>query len=308
MNDNEIKNILYSKYEEGKTRLNYLNRLSKLQSLTQNISIFETILNVDSTYDLVQKHYPNISTRKNFITLILSLFKQSPDLQKTVPNEIIVKWKSIHEDLNSFQEAKYNKNTPSPKQIEKYVTFNDIEKKYKNLKDPHNNRLLSQQYIFFSMIISQPPKRSDFSSMKVYYNRDPSKTGENYLVLHSSDIPSYMVFTKYKTSGHHMRVDQELSRECEKDIKDSLRRHPREYLFVNKFGQPYASNNAFTKFVIRTFENHFGTKTGVTMLRHIYITEKVDFNESGEVLEDIAHQMLHSTSVQKKYNWSVPKV
>jgi hypothetical protein len=68
---------------------------------------------------------------------------------------------------------------------------------------------------------------------------------------------------------------------------------------------PFATNDGFSKFVVGTFNKLFGRNTGVTMLRHIFITEKLSFDEmDDDVLENVAQQMLHSTRLQKKYNWS----
>jgi hypothetical protein len=148
----------------------------------------------------------------------------------------------------------------------------------------------------------------------VYYEKDPNKKTTNYILLRmdtkqATIYPSYLVFTTYKTSEDYHRVDEVIPKQAYIDIKDSLRRHPRTHLFITRLGKPFASNNAFSKWVMHMFDTLFGKGTGVTMLRHIYITEKIDFNVmNDEELEEVSHQMMHSRGLQRKYNWSKPKI
>lgn len=307
MNDATVRKIIEDSYRKETTRSNYLARLNNLQQACNNTPLFQIISSPDAFYDALRKTYPNISTRKNILTLILALFKNSQRLR----DELQVqhkRWRKFHDDMDGFQEAKYSKNMPDPDQLAKYTPMEDIDLKYKELKkvNPHDTLQSSQQFVLLSIITTTPPKRSDYGNMHIYYERDPNLKEANYMVLR--DDPkhtSYMVFTKFKTAGEYARVDQDLPRQAAKDIKDSLRRHPRTHLFVNRFGDPFNTNNAFTKYVIRTFNKLFKRNTGVTMLRHIYITEKVSWDEmNDEDLGEIAHQMMHSTKLQRKYNWN----
>jgi hypothetical protein len=74
---------------------------------------------------------------------------------------------------------------------------------------------------------------------------------------------------------------------------------------VNRFGGAFETNDGFSKFVKRVFIKLFGKGTGVTALRHAFISEKVSFDEMDDhELESIARQMMHSTGLQRKYNWN----
>ena len=53
----------------------------------------------------------------------------------------------------------------------------------------------------------------------------------------------------------------------------------------------------------------FGRTTGTSIVRHIYITEELDFNNlSIEEQGDIAKQMMHTKGLQAKYHWSKNKI
>lgn len=306
ISDKKIEEKLESLYENKTTLSTYVTRIRRLRDITvQSKSYTELVSNAEDSYEKIRLAYPNITTRKNMITSILSLFKNIDELKNAYPEDQI-EWKKFHDNMESFQKAKYKKHIPDEKQLAKYTPFEDIELKYKELKknDPHKTLKSSLQLILLSIITSTPPKRSDYGEMKIYYETDPNDTTTNYIVI-KHDKPSYMVFNQYKTSKTFKRIDQDLPLQTINDIKDSLRRHPRDYLFVNRFKKPFTTLGGFSIYFGNTFNNLFGRKTGTTMIRHIYITEKVSFDDmDDDKLEDVAKQMLHSTNVQKKYNWN----
>ena len=304
--DKEVHKFLEKAYDKPTTLSNYIHRLERLRDKVVGATSYHTLIaNPDTSYEKIRMAYPNISTRKNMITVILSLFKNIEELRKTLPQQH-ARWKTFHDNMDSFQEAKYKKHLPDVEQLAKYTPFEDIELKYKELAkgDPHESLTDSLQFILLSIVVSTPPKRSDYGSMRIYYENDPNSSDANYVVV-CQTRPSYMVFNKYKTSKEYKRIDQELPLHTTRDIKASLRRHPREYLFVNRFKEAFASNDGFSKYVVSVFKRLFGRNTGVTMLRHIFITEKLSFDDmDDDQLENVAQQMLHSTKLQKKYNWS----
>ena len=64
------------------------------------------------------------------------------------------------------------------------------------------------------------------------------------------------------------------------------------------------SNNTFSVFVKTTFEQLFGRATGVSLLRHIYITEKLNFDDMTlEEQNEEAKLMLHTSGLQRQYKW-----
>jgi hypothetical protein len=107
----------------------------------------------------------------------------------------------------------------------------------------------------------------------------------------------------FKTSKYYQTVEEELPPALKKDIDTSLSRHPRDYLFLKDDGEPM-SNNTYSVFVKKTFEEFFGRATGVSLLRHIYITEKLDFDDMTLEEQDTeAKLMLHTSGLQRKYKW-----
>jgi hypothetical protein len=304
--DIEIEEKLESVYENTKTYESYIHRLRYLRDKIVKCDSYLTLLSTpNENYKTIREKYPNVSTRKNMLTAILSVFKNIEHIKSEFKSQHR-EWNMFHEHMDSFQKANYKKHMPSKEQLSKYTPLEDIEIKYKEMEkdDPHKTIKDSLQFILLSIIISTPPKRSDYGNLKIYYDEDPNDKTSNYVVIKYSN-PSYIVFNQYKTKKYLGRVDQELPIKTTNDIKESLRRHPRDHLFITRYKKPFTCNKGFTVYFINTFEQLFGRKTGTTMLRHIYITERVSFDEmDDDQLESIAKQMLHSTTVQKKYNWN----
>jgi hypothetical protein len=331
--DSDVEAIILRAYpgdRQAKTRENYLHRLRHLRDTVfdkkdllqqpppQPDRLQRILMQPDESYAVIRARYSNINTRKNVLTLILALFKHSPDLLQQAPGApaALERWKTFHLRMDAFQVAHAKKHMPSQRELAQYTPFEEIEAKYAALQraaatklDPHATLEDSQTLVLLSVLISTPPKRADYGAMRVYHGREPIPPphDENFLVLllDSSMTTTYMVFNRYKTDAKYRRVDQVLPERAARDVRDSLRRHPREYLFVNRFGRPFATNDAFSKFVRRIFLKLFGRGTGVTMLRHIFITEKVSFDElDDDELEGVARQMMHSTDLQRRYNWN----
>ena len=310
MDDAYFDDLISSSYSKSTTAGNYANRLKSLKAICDGQQTVLAILSdPDGSYGRIRDKAPNVNTRKNYLTLVLALFKNSEDLRLALPQQH-ARWRAFHDRMDGFQESKYRKHLPDQKQLMQYTSMEEIRAKYEELraaKDPHGTLQKSQELLLLSIATHLPPKRSDYGAMKVFYDSEKFEDQKNILVLVSNPPgrPSYMSFGKYKAKGQPRRFDQDLPHAATRDIRDSLRRHPREYLFVNRFGAPFGTNDAFGKFFKRTFQNLFGRDTGTSMLRHIYITEKVNYEELDEdQKDDIAQHMLHSTRLQNKYKWN----
>jgi hypothetical protein len=288
-------------YTNKKTRENYTSRLRSLLKHF-DVKLIDILLNPDVYYPQIQKIYSSLTTRKNVLTLLLSLFREDDEL-KTKP-EIQAKWKKLHDDLSKLQEAKIRRSEPEEKQIEKYTSYEEIEQKYNELRKRgyHDTERHSMQFLLISILVHLRPKRADLGSIKIYKEIDPRKTDENYIVLRKKGT-SYLVMNVYKTSKYHQTVEEDLPEGLVRDIEISLARWPREYLIRKDDGLPM-SNNTYSMFVKKTFEELFGRSTGVSLLRHIYITEKLNFDDMTlEEQNDEAKLMLHTSGLQRKYKW-----
>jgi len=299
-----LNEILDKAFPNVKTRENYKSRLRGLTKTLETPDPIAILKAPDVYYPKLQTLYPSFSTRKNMLTLILVLFREDSTL-KTENEPAAAKWKQYHDDLVRIQEAKVRRSEPEPKQIKQYTSYEEITEKYQELKKktPHNTLKSSQQFLLLSILVHLRPKRADLGAVKIYKEDDPRKTDENYIVLRTEGGSSYLVMNLYKTSKYYQTVEEDLPEELTKDLRISLGRHPRDYVFTKEDGTPM-SNNTYSVFVKHIFEELFGRSTGVSLLRHIYITEKLDFDDMTiQEQEDEAKLMLHTSGLQRRYKW-----
>ena len=293
--------LIKTNFKNPYTQKSYINRIKTLESTTGS-TIYGILTQPDVWYPKIQSAYPIISTRKNMLTVILALLKSDETLKE---NKIIVgKWHKLHSDLTRFEIAKVKRSEPSEKQVKKYTSYEEIESKYEELKrrGPHATERESMQFLLLSVLVHLRPKRADLGSIKLYYENDPRKTDENYIVLRTKGS-SFIAINVYKTSEYHQTVEEDLTEGLVKDIQTSLRRWPRDYLFRKDDGKPM-SNNTYSAFVMSTFNHLFGRATGVSLLRHIYITEKLNYeNMTLEEQDTEAKLMLHSSGLQHQNKW-----
>jgi hypothetical protein len=291
-----------SRYENLVTAKDYKNKLNTLlrqANLSQNEKGLAAYLkNPVSNYEIMLKNYPALTTRRTMLSVILAAIsdKESPEYKQ---------FHKYHVNVTRFVEALAKKNQATAAQKEKYVGFSDIEAKYKQLalNNPHKTLANSQQFVLLSMVTSIPPKRADFRSICIYKTYQGETSEENYLVLRATGQP-YFVFNSYKTHKTYGEIKEPLPPQLEADVRESLRRWPRAHLFVNRFGNPFANNQGYAEWVQRQFEILFGKRTGVSLIRHIYISEKLDLHKmNDEKLEKVARQMMHSKDMQRVYRW-----
>jgi hypothetical protein len=300
-----IINKLSQNIENQTTKKTYISKLESL-SLKLQKPIYDILKNPILYYPKIDQMIESDATKKNFITMIMAVFKNIDDLNKkkqTAHKE----WKKIHEDLREKEEKRYKKNKPNARQLENYISFEEIEAKYNELlkSDPHKSKLCSQEYVLLSLTLNIRPKRADFGNISIVSNERIESLTNNYMVI-DKNTNSYLILTEYKTAKKYETIKEALPESFYKDIRDSLKKYPRNFLFTDRNSNPYLEKKSYSSFVIRTFEKLFNKKIGVTMLRHIYIREKLDFNNmTQEELEDEARLMTHSPELQRLYRWII---
>ncbi len=295
--------LIEDKYTNPSTLNEYKKRIKALKAHLGDAELHTILLDPDLYYPQIKSAYESLTTRKNILTLILALFRADEGLMKDSA-EAQKKWKKFHEDLSRLQEAKIKRSEPEAKQVEKYTSYEEITAKYEELKRRgyHDTERHSIQYLLLSILVHLRPKRADLGAVRIYKEKDPRRTDENYIVLRAKGA-SYLVMNVFKTSKYYQTVEEELTEGLKRDVQTSLARWPRDFLFRKDDGEPM-SNNTYSVFVKKTFEEFFGRATGVSLLRHIYITEKLDFDDMTlEEQEAEAKLMLHTSGLQRKYKW-----
>jgi hypothetical protein len=304
VSDEVLLKKLKDSLSSDKSYENYVTRLNRLKDVTRSEKLEDLLLSPETMHPKIKDKYPNVNTRKNMLVPVLSLFRLNNQLDANAQ----MTWKQYFEEVTSLVNVEAKKNTIKEKQKEKYVSTEEIEEKRQEMKNgnPHVNIRTSQQYVLLTLYCDITPKRSDLGQLRVYIREDPCIKTENYLVLRSprSGLESYLVMNVYKTAKSYGRLEEILAKETVLVLIDSLKRFPRNYVFVGRSGRPFTSNDAYGDFVERTFLELFGRAMGTSLWRHVYVSEKVDPNQSEEALERIARKMCHSANVQRYERFS----
>ncbi len=304
-----VEELFQRVFSNEKTRDNYISRLNGMLQKVGAETVMEIVRAPDTWYPKLREAYPSLTTRKNILTAILVLFREDADLKGD--ESLKGQWKKWHEDLRRHEDARIRRSEPAEKQIAKYTSFEEIEAKYEELrnKGAHTTRQDSLQYVLLSVIVHLRPKRADLGAVEIF-KTDPNRTDINYMVIRpAAEGSSFLSMNIYKTSKHYKKIEEELPEGLVRDIHTSLKRWPRKYLFVKdaekeRGGKEPMNNGTYSAFVQRTFEHLFGRGTGVSLLRHIYISEKLNFdNMTLEEQEEEARLMLHTSGLQRQYKW-----
>lgn len=237
----------------------------------------------------------SMHAKDGYVTALKSLFQEAPGLKQKYP-EIFIKWDEIHKQVRQPINAKYQSNKPTERQEEAYVSFEELERKRDSLEIGSDARLLLSLYTLV------PPLRSDYNLVAIYKN-DKDIKYDNYLILNKNP---YLVITKYKTAKTYKDIKIDLPKKLVKEIKESLKLKPREFIFVQKNGKPYEKSNTFNRWANRTLKSLFDKKNiSLSTLRHIYITRRdLKLEEkSGLERSKVANVMGHSVGTQQNYLW-----
>lgn len=243
----------------------------------------------------LDKEKLSMHAKDGYVTALKSLFQEAPGLKQKYP-EIFMKWDKIHREVRQPINEKYQSNKPTERQEEAYVSFEELERKRDSLEIGSDARLLLSLYTLV------PPLRSDYNLVAIYKN-DKDIKYDNYLILNNNP---YLVITKYKTAKTYKDIKIYLPKKLVKEIKESLKLKPREFIFVQKNGKPYEKSNTFNRWANRTLKSLFDKKNiSLSTLRHIYISRRdLKLEEkSGLERNKIAQIMGHSVGTQQNYLW-----
>lgn len=239
-------------------------------------------------------------TINSYIKAIMAAQLANPTLFFSVEKERMIacdaRWRELRQKTYEEAFAYRMQSKPSPLQALHTgvsLTFADLVSTRDALPDGSTHKLLLGFYTHI------PPVRADyFATQIVPFGVTPEQP--NY--IEHDAIHSHLVITDFKTSKLYKKITHDLPAELHAQLVHSLEANPRNYLFVNKFGEPF-NRYTFSHWANQQLESIFKKGLTLTMLRHMFIST-IDFNNSTpEELQVIGHQMGHNVSQQLLYKW-----
>lgn len=244
-------------------------------------------------------------TINSYYSAAMALFLHDQDAQ-TSHHDLFKRWERTQKEIREPIDAHYQTNEPTSRQREAYVSYEELMEIMSGLPGGSPERVLLSMYLLI------PAVRSDYAVVPIY----PSSSGvpssadanrENYVVLGRSPK---VVIQNHKTDGRYDRIVIPMPAELSAEIKESLRIHPRSHLFVSQrtgesYGKSKSPDNAFNKWANKTLSRVVKPGFTLTMFRHAWLSrEDIGLCKTREsALANLARQMGHSTSQQKRYQF-----
>ena len=275
------------------TKQNYLSRLNVMKRMFEEKPIYDILLLGEEAVDKIIKAYPSSKSQKNFLVVVLALFKYCDGLKEKVPKDIWRIWATSYNSCADRIDEQTMLNLPSDRQRAGYIEYEEFKKRIDTLPKKSVDRLLLAMYGLIE------PLRGDYNRVRIYKGKLPAKDREeNYLNITGTRMTLHI--GEHKTSMTYGAIVTDLPKDLEKEIRENLRITPRDWLFEDKNGNPYEPN-AFIKLVARRFEKIFDRPLNIGILRHSYINS-LDMNTlSMAERQKIARQMGHNYIQQERY-------
>ena len=239
-----------------------------------------------------------LADKKNqdiWIKYLKELNQQKAELMKS--GELTAKQKSAWIDWKEIVKLR--------KMINRRVNLTKLYDRPFNRKD----FLVLQRLLILSLLTMLPGiARLDYATIRIITKKKfeelANQSAENYLV---TGRQQKIIFQKYKTFKTYGVVNIPIAK-YSRPLQRLLQRHVRylrenfpenDCLFLNQ-NLTCMSRNSLTKFLQRLFKEFFKKNVSVTMLRHIFLTNKYDKKQLEEQAET-SKFMMHSPSMMKDY-------
>lgn len=241
----------------------------------------------------MENWYPKNTSRKAHMSFILTIFRYNPDLLCD-HRKIYDAWSAAFNETHQKVIDRYETNKPSDRQVEGYVSYQDIIKKRDSLDEGSIERLLLGFYTYLY------PMRCDYGKVRIYKNRLPAEKDReaNYILI--KEDKGVLHLGSYKTSKTYGNHEIELPNELFEDLQASLKEKEREWLFVDSKGNPQ-SRNTYCSWTLRIFKELFNKPLTVSIIRHSFINQLNMSDLSVKEKKEIAQKMGHSIQTQDIY-------
>ena len=236
-----------------------------------------------------------LPTQRNKLTAILVVLSA---FDKKEFEEVEMKYRKELEDRNKEYNDYIASHQKSEKQEKNWTSLADLKKvmnRYKKEAKANPTLKTVQPYLVSSLYLLQPPKRLDFSGMKIIKSRKDNDEKTNYL-LNLGRNKKYFIFNQFKTDGKFGSKEVLIPKDLNSVINLWLQVNKGDDFLYNVKGQNMTSNG-LGKYITKIFKPT-GKSITLNLLRNIYVSENIDL-DAVKKAKEIASAMDHSESTQK---------
>lgn len=282
-----------------KSKAIYIGQLKRLSVVTGR-TLEKMVRKPNSTYQRITAQYDNPRSLRTMIVAIKSLFKHNPTLRCEYP-EAWERWHDKFKTIDAVVTDEVMRGEPTERERENWVHWADVVAKEQELA---RTQYASDHHVLLAMYTLIEPARQDYAQVFLTPRPPSDQTQGNYIILPPVGDAT-LVLNEYKTAKTYSTYTRVLPENLTAIIRASLARRPRQYLFTMRDGSPF-SKSSFIQYSNNILKRLFGRSFTVRMMRHSYISEGIDFNNSapGDLFEAAKH-MHHSVAQQQLYRRKV---
>ena len=297
-----VVNSIRSNAKSVQTARNYVDTMNAVARVCAGSMLGHALVrDCQTTFEALKHASSNLKpiTLKNRITGIMGAFKMCDALKMEDTEDSAWKfWDEIHRDMLAAARVSAQTNIASPSQIDNMVTLEQILAAARSLT--HDTVKQSQDKVLMTLAALVPAKRADWARLRIVDLQDAVDKDENGLVV--SPTAMTLVLNVYKTARAYGRHVEEINGEPADVIRTSLATHPRAFLFVSPARPGGMSNDAFQTYFSGTFDRHMRKHVTINLLRHIWVTERIDPRRMTVLeMDEVARKMLHGLGTQRMY-------
>ncbi len=294
--------------------------------LENNIIINPLTLSVDELCETITMKFKIVSeTLKTYLSAIV-YYSRINNINLGKLPEICNRIKSIYTSC----ENNYRSNTMSLKEVEKFITWDNVILIHNELATQYNlnksNVQLHTYYLILSYYVYMPPRRIlDYSNL--YYD-NTQELDISRLVKFDGPIPNnksplvrpideknyytqkdgkgYFIFNNYKTNDNYSSQYFEIHPELHNILQNYITQNNTE---MGSSITNYEQSN-FSGKIENIFKCYADKTLGASSLRHIYIIHQKDSGKlkTGIIQDKTAFMMAHSVNDQQNYYKTIDNI
>jgi len=233
------------------------------------------------------------STRKTTYAALISISKDNDQYKKALMAD--------GKEYNDWVDTQ----TKSKTQEENWLSFDEVKKIYDsyyikiksllNSKEPLSVKELNNLQDFIILALTSgvwiSPRRSlDWIEMKTTISKNIDKAHDNYIDKNE------FVFNKFKTSKFYSSQKVEIPKGLKAILNKYIKLNPYEYLLTDNSGKKLSNVRLTQK-----LNSIFGNKISTSLLRHIYLSDKLKNAPAIKELQKLSSEMGNSPMQALEY-------
>jgi len=131
-------------------------------------------------------------------------------------------------------------------------------------------------------------------------------TPNEILLPTDSNTAGVLILREFKTQdrNHPVLYTRSLGHELTKELRASLEKNPRPYVFTESNSATPYTHSGFAMYARRTLQKLFAKPCTLTLLRHSYISHMLAYGQlTIRDREQLAAEMCDSPATQAQYQW-----